>query len=437
MNVEEKGHSMWPFLVSGKSMSVSRTQSTNFRRHIVEGTLYISTNALISHQILLPALIQRLGGSDVLVGSWPIVVYLAFFLPQVISANNSGTAQYRKPFVIKFGLIQRLNLLLLAFVVAVWGETSPTFTLLILFLLFISNQMTAGYVSPIWMDFFAKTTSPENRGRLVGWRISFAAILGLINGLILTLLMTLLSYPYNYASAIGLSFLFQFSSLLVQRKIVEESPSVLLQPVRFSELFTRMHSLVAGNILFRKFLIASSLMTLSFSAAAFFTVDAIQQFDLPESAIGIFTVLTIIGQILSGVGIGWIADMKGTKIALIICGTSLVLSIVAALCAPSLAWFYIVFLLLGMNTGAEMFMRYNFAVECAADENRPMYVGIMNAWLAPYYLITPFAGWLSAVQGYHFVFWIALVVGCCGIILLFKMDDPRADILKSRKASIN
>jgi MFS family permease len=395
----------------------------------MEGTFYISTGALISAQTIMPALIKRLGGGDVLIGTWPVVVYLAFFLPQVISANNSGTAQYRKPIVIRLGLIQRLHILLLACAIAVWGETSPTLALIVLFLLFISNQATAGYVSPIWMDFLVKTTSPENRGRLAGWRTSFAAILGLLNGFVLTMLMTMLRFPYNYASAIGLSFLYQFSSLLVQRKIVEESPSVLSAPVRLSELFARMHSLVAGNPLFRKFLIASSLIALSFSAAAFFTVDAIKQFDLSESVIGIFTVFTIIGQILSGVVIGWIADMKGTKIALIICGASLVLSIIAALCAPSVIWFYAVFLFLGINIGAELFMRYNFAVECAPDEDRPMYIGIMNAWLAPFYLITPFAGWLSAVQGYHFVFWIALVIGCCGIVLLLKMEDPRAEKL--------
>jgi len=415
-------------------MSISKIQSQNFRRHILEGTFYVSTNALISHQTIMPALIQRLGGGDVIVGTWPIVVYLAYFLPQVISANNSGTAQYRKPLVIRLGLIQRLHILFLACAIAVWGETSPALALIVLFMLFISNQAAAGYVSPIWMDFLAKTTSPENRGRLAGWRTSFAAMLGLANGLILTILM-MLRFPYNYASAIGLSFLLQMSSLLVQRKIVEESPSILSAPVRLSELFVRMHSLVAGNHLFRKFLIASSLIVISFSAAAFFTVDAIKQFDLSESAVGIFAVLTIIGQILSGAIIGWIADRQGTKFALVICGASLVFSIIAALCALSVVWFYVAFLFLGINIGAEMFMRYNFAVECAPDEERPMYIGIMNAWLAPFYLITPFAGWLSAVQGYHSVFWIALVIGCCGIVLLLKMEDPRADILQSRKSS--
>jgi MFS family permease len=392
--------------------------------------LYISTTgALISTQTIMPALIKRLGGGDVLVGTWPVVMYLAYFLPQVISANNSGAAQYRKPFVIKLGFIQRLHIFLLACVVALWGESSPTLALTLLFLLFISNQMTSGSVSPVWMDFLAKTTSPENRGKLVGWRASLGAALGLVDGFILTVILTLLSFPYNYAAIIGLAFLFQMSSLLAQQKVVEELPSAITAPVRLSELFGRMRTIVSGNRPFRMFLVASVLLTGSFTSVAFFTVAAMKRFDLSESAVGIFTVLMIIGQILSGVVLGWVADTKGTKRALLICGISLLLSIVIASFAQSVIWFYFVFVFLGFNVGAEMSMRYNFAVECAPERDRPMYVGIMNAWFAPVYLISPLAGWLSADYGYNFVFWLSLVIGSAGIILLAKTPDLRAEKL--------
>ena len=65
----------------------------------------------------------------------------------------------------------------------------PTLALSLMFLLYISNQATAGSTSPIWMDFLAKTTSPEDRGKLMGWRTSLAASLGLVNGFILTAML--------------------------------------------------------------------------------------------------------------------------------------------------------------------------------------------------------------------------------------------------------
>lgn len=406
-------------------MSSKEIQEKNARYHILEGVLYISTNGFISSQTVIPALIKRLGGGDIFIGTWPVVVYLAYFLPQVISANYSSGKQYRKPFVIWLGFFQRLHILLIALVVAIWGTSAPAIALVLMFFLFLSNQATSGSVSPVWMDFLTKTTSPETRGKLMGWRASLAAGLGFINGFILTLLLALLSFPFNYAAAILLAFFFQSASLVVQRKVIEEHPSTITTPVPFSQLFVRVRSIIVENRLFRKFLYASSLLTVSFAAVAFFTVAAMDRFNLSESAIGIFTILTIVGQIVSGVFLGLMADARGTKTALMICATSLSLSIVVAIFAPSVIWFYFVFILMGINIGAEMIMRYNFAVECAPEKDRPMYVGIMNAWLAPFYLVAPLAGWLSAVQGYNVMFGIMLAFGLTGLILLAKIQDPR------------
>ena len=188
-------------------------------------------NALIPVQTMMPALIKRLGGGDVLIGTWPVVVYLAYFLPQVSSANYSVRSQYRKSMVVKFGFIQRLDILLLACMIALWGASAPTLSLALLFLIYISNQATSGTISPIWMDFLAKTTSPERRGKILGWRVSLAAMLALANSLILTAMLTILRFPYNYASAIGLAFLFQMGSLAAQYKVVEEKPSPVSAPV--------------------------------------------------------------------------------------------------------------------------------------------------------------------------------------------------------------
>jgi MFS family permease len=404
-------------------MKIREIQSKNVRYHIIEGALYLSTASLISSQTVMPALIKRLGGNDVLVGTWPVVAYLAFFLPQIISANYSAGTRYRKPIVIFRGFIQRINILLLACVVAIWGASIPILTLALLFILFIFNQVSAGLVSPIWMDFFTKTTLTEGRGRVIGWRASFGALIGLLNGFILTLLLTVLSFPYNYASVIGLAFLYQMSSLVVQNKIIEASPSIIINPVRLQYLFSHARSIIKGNQQFRKFLYASTLPTISFSAVAFFTVAAMKRLDLSESIVGIFAIVTIIGQIFSGVCVGWIADLKGTKSALIVCGVSLILSIIIAIFAQSLIWFCFAFVFMGVNIGAELSMRYNYAVECAPEEDRSMYVGIMNTWFAPFYLITPFAGWLSASYGYDSVFIISLLIAIGGIILLIQMPE--------------
>jgi MFS family permease len=218
-------------------------------------------------------------------------------------------------------------------------------------------------------------------------------------------------------------------SLAVQRKIIEGSPSTITNPVRLQFLYKHVRSIVKSNHHFRKFLYASSLLIISFSAVAFFTVAAMKRFELSESVVGIFTIVTITGQILSGIFVGWIADTKGTKNALIVCGVSLILSITIAIFAQSLFWFFFAFAFMGISVGSELSMRYNYAVECAPEEDRPMYIGIMNAWFAPFYLITPLAGWLSVSYGYNSVFVLSLVIAVIGVILLVQMPEQRTEKL--------
>jgi MFS family permease len=239
----------------------------------------------------------------------------------------------------------------------------------------------------------------------------------------MTLLLTILSFPYNYASIIGLAFVYQMCALIVQNKIIEVSPSAIINPVRFHYLFTHARSVIAGNRQFRKFLFASTLLVIGFSAVAFFTVTAMKRLILPESIVGIFTMVAITGQAFSGVLVGWVADAKGTKSALIVSAISLILSIIAAIFAQTLFWFCVAFVFMGVNVGAELAMRYNYAVECAPEEDRSMYIGIMNTWLAPFYLVTPFAGWLSSSYGYNSVFVISLLIAIAGLILLIYMPE--------------
>ncbi|RPI01565.1 MAG: MFS transporter [Ignavibacteriae bacterium] len=399
--------------------------SRNERLHIIEGALYISTSALISTQTMMPALIKRLGGGDVLVGTWPVVVYLAYFLPQVITANYSVASKYRRSGVLKYGFIQRMHILLLACIIALWGASWPALVLTCLFLLYLSNQATSGCISPLWMDFLVKTTDPERRGKIMGWRVSLGAVLALVNGFILTALLTWLRYPYNYASAIGLAFLLQMGSWGSQTKILESAPSPVSTPVHLSDLFSHVQTIVKRNPSYKKFLLASALLIISFSSAAFFTIAAIKRFAISEYVVGVFTIMMILGQIISGLLLGWLADSKGTKSALVVCGISLVLAIALAWLAPSVTWYYFVFLIFGINAGSETAMRYNFAVECAPLGERPMYVGLMNAWFAPFYLFTPLAGLLAATYGYNLVFAISLITGLAGIVVLLGTPNPR------------
>ncbi len=393
----------------------------NFKCQLIEGALYLSSRPFVSPETVLPALIQRLGGSDIVIGSVPVIVYLAFFLPQLAGANLFSYIPYRRVVVLRGGLIQRLHLFVIAYIIGLMGLNYPDLTLFFFLFLYASNQATSGLITPMWGEFVAKTVSPSNRGKLLGLRTSLGAVLGFINGFLIILIIGNFLFPWSYATLFLLAGILQMSSLVAQKYVIESEPSNAIRVVSTKRLMFHVLLILRKNNGFRKFLFASTFVVIGFMSVAFFTVAALRKFALNESYVGTFTIITIIAQVLSSATLGWLADKKGTKSALLICAAALFMAILLAFVGNSVFVFYIVFFLTGVNLGAETFLRYNIAVEFAPTDQRALYVGVMNAWLAPFYLFNLIGGWISTYYGYTTVFSISLFFILIGIILLFKV----------------
>ena len=409
------------------SLKPARTVfSTNFRFHLLEGSLYTSSFALLNFQVVYPAMVQHLGGSNIAVGSLPVINYLLYLLPQLVSANYVNMEPFRRPWVLAGGLAQRLQILLIAIVIALFGSGFPSLALMLFFLIFGLNQVIAGIVAPSWFDFVVKTTLPHHRGRLMGLRSSFGSGLGLLNSLVLAGLLTYFSFPWNYALAFLLAFAFQFASWVCLRRVVEDSPSPTEPPVPLSRLIAKVMAIVRTDKMFRFFLISTGLSIVGLMPQGFFTIAALKRFDLPESFIGFFTMTMLSAQVVFAGLLGWIADLKGHKISLVVCSVAMALASFIALFAQHPVWYFVIFSFVGLIFGVELITRLNFVAELATNKTRPLYIGIMNAWSAPFFLSSLVAGWVSDNFGYDVVFIAGGVFALLGLTLLLQVQDPRS-----------
>src|SRR5512135_3197401 len=79
----------------------------NFIINIFEGGSYISSSAFVSVQTVLPALVARLGGSNIEVGALGVIGWVFVFLPQIFAVRYGDTLPWKKPYVVWLGLAQR------------------------------------------------------------------------------------------------------------------------------------------------------------------------------------------------------------------------------------------------------------------------------------------------------------------------------------------
>ncbi len=404
---------------------MTSVERRNFSVNIVEGVIYVSGAAFISGQTILPALVSHLGGGSVAVGSVAVILWVGLLLPQVFAARFVEARPWKKPWSIFWGVVQRMSLLGMAFCIFLFGVSDPALALIGILVFYACNQIALGITTPGWFDLFAKVTPAGKRGKLIGMRNSFSGGSAFVCGLALTWLLSAVGFPLNYGFAFLCAFVLQMISIIVQSRLVEEQPSpvIAMRPMR--EYLRRLPGVFRQNERFRRFIFMSAFLVMASMPVGFFTVYALKEFHGDESVVGQFTLAMVAIQVVSGFANGYIADHYGHKPALILAATGLLCASLWAMLAPSLGWFMLVYIFLGINLGSELMLRYNMSIEYGPVEQRSTYVGLMNTVLAPFYLASIIGGWISDRFGYKAVFALGAVCSVIGILLLiYRVVDP-------------
>ncbi|HEX7572238.1 MAG TPA: MFS transporter [Bacteroidota bacterium] len=413
----------------------SQTERKNFLLNTVEGALFVGSAAFINPQTVLPALVNRLGGSNIAVGALGVLVYVGLFIPQIFAARYVETIPWKKPWALGFGTTHRMFVLVMALAILLLGSNRPSVALWLFLFLYTAMQVVVGISTPGWFDLFAKLTHPRMRGRLVGLRNSVGGVCAFAGGLCLTWILARFAFPTSYAIAFFAAFVLQMASLATQTGLVESEPSSVSPRRPFFAFLKELPDVLKSNPPFRRFITACAILTFATMPVSFFTVYALGKFNADESSIGEFTLIMVAIQVVSSLVTGFLADRYGNKTSLLVASASLLGASITALAAPTLGWFRLVYLLLGINLGTEIMARYNMSIEYGPTRKRSTYVGLMNTLLAPFYLSGLIGGILSEWFGLPAVFLIGSLASVAGITYLVRnVREPRTLIVQEGPA---
>jgi len=406
--------------------SAAAVDRRNYAANLVEGGLYLGATPLLSPQAVLPALVAGLGGGNLAVGAVAVLTHAAVFFPQAFVARHVGALPWKKPWALGFGAAQRCMLLLLGLAVLVFGDAHRGLTLALVLTLFALNQLILGLASLGWFDLFAKLTPVAWRGGLVGWRNALGGGVSIVSGAALTWLLAAFAFPRGFALALLAAFALQLASLLVQLRYVEAEPSPVTLREPFAVFVQRLHAVFRRERGFTLFVCYAAGSYLAMMPVGFFTVYALERFHADATAVGTFALLLVTVQIVSAPLCGALADRYGNKAALAVATGALGCASAWALVAPSLTAFAPVFVLVGINLGTEYMARHNMAAEFAPEEQRAVFVGMMNTTLAPFCLSGLAGGAISDLLGYRAVFAAGVVLAAAALaVLLLLVRDPR------------
>ncbi|HIC88890.1 MAG TPA: MFS transporter [Anaerolineae bacterium] len=384
--------------------------------------------AFASPSTTLPAFMDQLTGSALLVGMVGAVFQGAWLLPQILAANFLANKPFKKPYLIWGGALGRPVFFLISLFLVLEGYRHAMLTAA-LFLVGMALFMgTDALAALAWFDILGKSVPASRRGRLIGIAQIASALLGLGAAVIVRYLLsnTGPGFPNNYAAIFvlaGTSFMISWGALLLLR----ESPSEV-EPKRtpWRKFLPQLGRIWRGDRVFARVVSVRLLTGLGMLALPFYVVFSGDQLGLPPSAIGKFVAAQTIGSVVGSFGFGMLSDRKGSRRVVQIAALLALLAPTLALAlqfspAEARRWlvpfFALVFVTLGVVDSSGMLGYYNYVLEIAPEKLRPVYIGLANT-LGGILVIAPVVGgWILEHISYTALFSVTAIGVGVGFLL--------------------
>jgi MFS family permease len=406
---------------------VRRNYRWNYWFNVLDGASFWLGISFASASTILPLFISKLTSSPLAIGMLSVIGKGGWFTPQLFTANIVEQLPRKKPVVVNLGLIlERLPFWVMVLIAMTAGQTTPTFTVGLFLLAYAWHAVGAGIIATAWQDLIARCFPVERRGSLLGITSFLGAAVGMLGSVISARILKVYTFPTNFVYTFTLAASFITISWVFLALIREPVQSVPQTPQSHREFWAKLPAIIRQDHNFRRFMITRMLMSMAGMGSGFITVAVLQQWDVSDATVGVYTGVMLGGQTLGYLLSGLLADKFGHKRSLVLGTLASACAFAAAWLAPAPVWYYAVFALLGFNMGAAFVSGTLVVLEFCEPERRPTYAGLANTGAGIVGSIAPLIGAGLATLGYPWLFACSAALNLLSMALLqFWVRDPR------------
>jgi MFS family permease len=391
--------------------------------------------SLVSPSTVLPAFAERLGASNLVIGMIPAISTVGFMLPGIFVAHLTERLPRKLPFYMRLTLGERLPNAVIALVTLAFAASAPGLALVLFLFLMTGQSVMSGVIVPAWSDMLAKLIPVAQRGRLFAYSNAIGAVLGLIGSALVGLFLGAFPFPLNFSLCFASASAVAMLSYLVLWRIREQPEAPRASAGGFGESLRRIPGILRADREFAWYLVGRVAGSGGALATGFYTAHALRVFQAPVWQVAGFTSALLAGQMVANFAFGQLGDRRGYKSVYALAIGMMIAANAVALAAPSVAWFYGVFALSGAAQGGTMVASWAMSLEFAPAGQRPTYVAIASAAMAPMVLGAPLLGGFVADRaGYPPVYALAITFSLLAlVVIVFQTRDPRARALRAER----
>ncbi|MEA3309325.1 MAG: MFS transporter [Chloroflexota bacterium] len=415
--------------------AVRRNYRWNFWVNLLDGSAFLFSISFASSATILPLFISKLTDSPFPIGLLAVIVQGGWFLPQLFTANLVERLPRKKVVVVNLGLfLERLPY---------WGIVaapllalrSSTLALVVFMLAYAWHTLGAGSVATSWQDMLARIFPVERRGSFFGLTNFIGTGTGMLGAIVSARILATAPFPTNFFIIFLIAAIFIHLSWFFLALTREPAQAVTATRKSHRAFWAELPQTLRQDDNFRHFLIARLCLALGAMGSGFITVSALQRWAIPDSTVGFYTGITLLGQALSGLLLGFLADRWGQKFTLMVSAGAMGLSFALAWLAPTPSWYFAVFLCQGIGIGSAFTAGIMIVLEFCEPERRPTYIGLANTIAGLGGIGAPLLGTFLAQADYGLLFAVSAGLSLLALALLrWWVVEPR---LTNRKSTIN
>lgn len=411
-------------------MSSTSSRDLSFYGFLGDYISFKIAMTFLGESTVLPALVAHFTASPVLIGLAGSSYMAVWLIPQVLLADVVTRAPRKRPILIKAAYLGRLGIPLTALALALGAERWPLAFLALFFLLYWTFAATDSIAALAWLDLVAKILPLRRRETLFATALVVGSLSGIAVGWVTRVTLDGYAFPENFTRLLlygtGWLYLSALAMLLIREPPAQNvAAPIPARPLRarlaeMLEIFCRDR--VARVIILARLLVQGGQM-----AWPFYVRLATERLGLGESAIGNFTIVITLAQVLGVIGFRLIARRFGPRGVMISSAFPALLSpalaLVASLVAPTtgVPLLYAIYALMGVVGVSAMLGYTNAMLELAPEAQRPVYMALGHTLIGLSALFPLVGGLILRWTSFPVLFGLACVAPLAGFALSLRV----------------
>jgi len=411
---------------------VAKREEQEVRRNswllVINGGMVLMSYTFISSDLVMPAFVQTLTTSSILVGMAGALMRMGWAWPQVFISRIIEPKPRKMPLLIWAGMARSVMWIGVGIMTMVLGGGNPASFLTSFMILYALGTSLMGVMNVPWMDLMGKAIPASHRAKIFALRRFAGGGMSMLAGLLISYILSDQSgliFPDNYAVLFMLSGVGTILAVATFGLIKEPIEKKTRQQLPLKEYLLSGLSLMKEDANFRRLCLVQFLWGFSMMAGPFYVPYAISGLGIGTAYIGLYVIAMQFSSVFSNVAWAWIGRYKGNQ-ALFSYGTALLaLSILVPICIvyvpDQMIWIWgteinlrvVVYAFTFVFSGAAQSGMYSgrmtYVLDIAPADRRPTYTSFMNMFMFPQGLLPIVAGVLVAWISYQNLFRISLL----------------------------